>query len=292
MHFYGLIHAVDLNTRVISIKRGRKLFFFYFQNSLMHLFKRYLYAGIIIDFDYNPDELVLKRYCLAYQITQVHEIYSPSRYGKNIFYDKNSINESLKKVLNELDNMLFLDLEMTMPEYRQSGHFVSEIIQAGMYLTNSNFNQLYKDTIYVKPRKCSKLSKRTIDFLKITQQAFDDMAISYAEFYEKFKEILVQYNPTIIIYGKNDIIALDNSYEINKMESLKPLCRFINLNTIIKQFYSLKSDPGLFKLYEHYYHLDSTQRHNALDDAYVTFLVFSAFLENVNNVKNLPKEFK
>ncbi len=37
MRFYGLIHGVDLNNKLISIKRFNKLYFFYFQNSLMHL---------------------------------------------------------------------------------------------------------------------------------------------------------------------------------------------------------------------------------------------------------------
>ena len=289
MQFYGLIHGVDLNTKVISIKKNRKVYFFYFQNSLMHLFRRYLYQGVIIDFEYNPEVTMRKNYCEAYLITQVYELYNPSRYGKNVFYNKNMIDKSLKNVLNSLDNMLFLDLEMTMPEYGESGHFTSQIIQAGFYLTDSNFNELYKETVYIKPYKNKKLSRRTIDFLKISTEEFEQNSITYNKFYDMFKNVILQYNPSIIIYGKNDKITLERSYEIHKKESLKPICRFINLVSILKQFYSLKSDPGLFKLYEYYYKKDADQKHDALDDAYVTSLVFKAFLENINKGDDLKK---
>ncbi len=290
MRFYGLIHGVDLNNKLISIKRFNKLYFFYFQNSLMHLFKRYLYQGIFIDFSYDENKLALKSYCEAYLITDVYEVSRKNSLANAIFYNKNTINKSLKEILNSLNNILFLDLEMTMPEYHQSGHYSSEIIQAGFYLTDSDFNRIYENTYYISPKKSKKLSQRTIDFLKISQDKFNEDCIKYKEFYNIFKDILSTYQPTIIVYGKNDMIALDNSYVLNNLPSLKEECRFINLNSILKQFYSLKSDPGLFKLYEYFYNTDETQLHDALDDAYVTYLVFRAFLENINNGKKLPKE--
>ncbi len=223
-------------------------------------------------------------------ITDVYEVSRKNSLANAIFYNKNTINKSLKEILNSLNNILFLDLEMTMPEYHQSGHYSSEIIQAGFYLTDSDFNRIYENTYYISPKKSKKLSQRTIDFLKISQDKFSDECIKYKEFYNVFKGILEKYQPTIIVYGKNDMIALDNSYVLNNLPSLKEECRFINLNSILKQFYSLKSDPGLFKLYEYFYNTDETQLHDALDDAYVTYLVFRAFLENINNGKKLPKE--
>ncbi len=290
MRFYGLIHGVDLNNKLISIKRFHKLYFFYFQNSLMHLFKRYLYQGIFIDFSYDENKLAFKSYCEAYLITDVYEVSRKNRLANAMFYNKNTINKSLKEILNSLNNILFLDLEMTMPEYHQSGHYSSEIIQAGFYLTDSDFKKIAANTYYISPKKSKKLSQRTIDFLKISQDKFSNECIKYKEFYNIFKNILEKYKPTIIVYGKNDMIALDNSYNLNSLPSLKEECRFINLNSILKQFYSLRSDPGLFKLYEYFYNTDETQIHNALDDAYVTYLVFKAFLENINNGKKLPKE--
>lgn len=291
MKFYGLIHAVDLNTKVISIKKFNKLYFFYFQNSLMHLFKRYLYPGVIIDLDYNPDDMIHRGYCEAYIIKEVNELYAPSRYGKQVFYNKTTIHKSLKQVLNSLNMMLFLDLEMTMPDYRHRGRFKGEIIQAGFYLVDSNFEEVLKKVMYIKPLKNPFLSDRTLDFLKITQEAFDGKAISYTEFYNEFENMLLEYEPSIIVYGKNDILALDHSYYLHKKTSLKPYCRFINLNSLVKQFYALRSDPGLFRLYEYYYKIDSKQKHDALDDAYVTFKVFKAFVENIQYGNKLSEDF-
>ena len=47
-------------------------------------------------------------------------------------------------------------------------------------------------------------------------------------------------------YMKN--LSFD-SYDINNVPSLKDECRFINLCQLIKTYYELKNDPGLFKLY-------------------------------------------
>ena len=43
MRIRGSIHMIELDAKVIGIKVNRRIEFFYFQNSQMNLFKRYLY---------------------------------------------------------------------------------------------------------------------------------------------------------------------------------------------------------------------------------------------------------
>ena len=110
-------------------------------------------------------------------------------------------------------------------------------------------------------------------------------AISYDKFYDDFNEVLDKYNPAIIVFGKNDIKVINESYEINKKESLENKTRFINILKLIKTYYSLKNDPGLFKLYEVYYNVDDEQTHDALDDSFTTYMVYKAFKEDIKKEK-------
>ena len=45
MRISGFIHMIELDSKIIGIVTYKKIEFFYFQNSQMNLFKRYLYQG-------------------------------------------------------------------------------------------------------------------------------------------------------------------------------------------------------------------------------------------------------
>ena len=101
--------------------------------------------------------------------------------------------------------------------------------------------------------------------------------------------MITKYNPAIIVYGKNDSIVLNDSYDINSMPSLKNKTRFINILQLIKNFYELRNDPGLFKLYGIYYGIENSQVHDAFDDCVTTYKVFEAFKNDLINKENLNK---
>ncbi|MBE6137251.1 MAG: hypothetical protein E7176_02525 [Erysipelotrichaceae bacterium] len=283
MRLKGIIHSVEVNTKLIGIKQNKRIIFFYFQNSQMNIFKRYLYPGNWIDFEYDENRLIKKSGKDAYTVSFVYNLSSLSKLHKRVYYDKTSLNDSLSKFLKSLGNVMFLDLEMTMPSYNFKGKgFKPEMIQAGFIVLDGEGDEICRYSNYIKPKLVSKLSKRVEDFLGISQEVFDAKAISYSQFYEDFEEVLDNYNPAILVYGKNDIIVVNDSYTINDMPSLKEKTRFINLCQLIKSHYDLRNDPGLFKLYKIYYDNDDVQIHDAFNDSWVTAKVFKAFKDEVN----------
>ena len=247
----------------------------------MNTFKRYLYQGNWIDLEYDDSHTVRKGTYSAYVISYLYRIEALGKLDHVIYYDKLMINKSLSKFLNNLDNMMFLDLEMTMPSYSFRGKgFKTELIQAGLVVVDKHGKELYRYSEYVKPTLTNHLTKRVEDFLGITSQEFYKKAIDYQVFYNDFKGILDKYKPTIVVFGRNDILVLNESYTINGCKSLKTKTRFVNLCQLVKSYYELRNDPGLFKLYKIYYDISDVQIHDAFDDCEATKQVFLAFRED------------
>ncbi len=286
MRIIGNIHSVDITNKLISLKLYKRVVYFYFQTSQMNLFKRYLYSGIYIDLEYDEGKFINKKGIGAYLVNYVNKIFSKSAYKRIFYFDKFSLNTSLSSFLGSLGNVMFLDLEMTMPPYGYHGKdFKAEIIQVGYLLVNNNGDEINRYSNYIKPTIQKTLSKRVIEFLNITQEMFYAKAIDYKDFYEEFKEINDLYHPSIIIYGKNDSITLNNSFKINGLPLIENI-RYVNICRLIKSYYNLKNEPGLFKLYQTYYHNQDLQVHDAFNDCYVTKEVFKAFRDDVNLITN------
>jgi len=282
MKIRGLIHMIELDHKVIGIKLYKSIKFFYFQNSQMNTFKRYLYQDNWIELEYDENYLSRKGQYLAYRVSYVYRLEAIGKYDHVVYYDKNILNRSLYKFLNNLGNTMFLDLEMTMPSYTFRGKgFRTEVIQAGIEICDESFMVIKTYSNYIEPRINKELSKRAEDFLGISQDEFYKKCIKYKAFYNTFNELLYKYDPAIVVFGKNDQLVLNDSYDINNLPSLKNRTRFINLCQLIKNFYELKNDPGLFKLFGVYYNNDEAQIHDALGDSEVTRLVFIAFKNDI-----------
>lgn len=283
MKISGRIHTIDIKNKLVGILINKKIQFYYFQNSQMNLFKRYLYVGNWVEIEYDENHKIIKGKKEAFVVSFVYKISSIDKYNKIIYYDKKMLNTSLSNFLKSLGNIMVLDLEMTMPSYNFKGKgFKAEIIQAGYMIINGEGEEITRYSKYIKPKLQPKLSKRAEDFLKLDSFEFEANAISYDEFYEEFSETLDIYKPVILVYGKNDIIVLNDSYTINDKTSLSYKTRFINLCQLIKNYYDLRNDPGLFKLYKIYYDNQDIQIHDAFNDSEVTALVFKAFKDEVN----------
>ena len=283
MKISGRIHTIDIKNKLVGILINKKIQFYYFQNSQMNLFKRYLYVGNWVEIEYDENHKIIKGKKEAFVVSFVYKISSIDKYNKIIYYDKKMLNTSLSNFLKSLGNIMVLDFEMTMPSYNFKGKgFKAEIIQAGYMIINGEGEEITRYSKYIKPKLQPKLSKRAEDFLKLDSFEFEANAISYDEFYEEFSEVLDIYKPVILVYGKNDIIVLNDSYAINDKPSLSYKTRFINLCQLIKNYYDLRNDPGLFKLYKIYYDNQDIQIHDAFNDSEVTALVFKAFKDEVN----------
>ena len=283
---------IELDNKIIGIKKYKKIEFFYFQNSQMNVFKRYLYVGNWIDLEYDEEKTTRRGPYLAYVISFVNRLEAEGLYDHIVYYDKKDITSSLYDFLGSLDNTMFLDLEMTMPPYNFKGKgFRTEVIQAGFIIFDKNGEELMRYRNFIEPMITKTLSKRAEKFLGITNEEFIENQIPYLTFYNDFKEIIEKYNPAIVVYGKNDILVLNDSYLLHNVPSLKDKTRYVNLCQLIKSHYELRNDPGLFKLFQIYYDNEDIQVHDAFNDSEVTAKVFEAFREDIL-YKTKTKEIK
>lgn len=293
MHIIGRIYNTKIKDRMIGIKTFQRIQYFYFQNSQLNQFKRYLYPGVYIELEYDEEKTFIRKGISAYFVNFIHQIYRFNLKHKIQYYDRTELNSSLSLFLNSLGNMMFLDLEMTMPPYNFSGKgFHTEIIQAGFLLVNGLGEELCRYNQYILPKDPSSISKRTYDFLKITPQEFTAHAVEYLDFYEELNAMLLNFHPTIIIFGKNDRLILNESFLLHQVESLSNRIRYVNLSKLIQNYYHLKNEPGLFKLYQIYFHNQELQLHDAFNDSYVTYAVFNAFKDDVDHKTNFFEEIK
>ena len=271
----GIIHSIDLDNRLIAMKNKNKIEYFYLQNGLLKKFQRYLTTSTFIEFDYN-DKLDKCANVLAYKVNFFIRIFRKVGFRREVFYDLSVIRSGVKDLLTNLDNIMFLDLEMTMQSFDSPKDFKSEIIQAGYLITDKYGNDLERKNYYIKPTLFPKLNKRTIKFLSIDDEVINNEGISFNKFYDEFKDVLIKYNnPSIIVWGKNDILALKSCYEINDLAPLTP--NFLNLLQVHKNYFNLKNDLGLFDAYKKYTGEDLDQEHDALVDAFMTKNVFFEF---------------
>ncbi|MDY0210160.1 MAG: exonuclease domain-containing protein [Acholeplasma sp.] len=252
-----------------------KLEYYYLTKSQAKKYFAYLDKGHIVSFElYDKRKKIDNRY--AWQVAYFSLIEKPGYRKNQILYDLSSIRKQMHDVLDGFDYLLFLDLEMTMPPYFK-GPFEAEIIQAGFILRDKNGEVIEQESIFIKPTKYPKISPRTVKFLKLTDDYYDK-ALDYMHFYKRLRGMIEQYQPKIIVWGKNDMIALKASYRINEVLPITTEPMFINLLQIHKNYYNLSDDLGLFKAYVLYYNKTYDQSHDALDDAMVTKYVFDALL--------------
>lgn len=282
----GRIINVNVDERIISIIHKNKLKLFYLQRSMMNQYSRYIKDGVFIHFVVVEEARIFH----GYKVQNVEHIKKMQvfRYRKSkTFYDAEEIRSGIKDLINELDNKLFLDLEMSMHPYTVDKSFVQEIIQVGYLLVDKNGKTIKEYNKLIKPKLHPRLTPRTKKFLKITQEDVNN-GINYLEFYNEFKEIIKKYNPAIIVWGKNDSLALRDSYKIHNVESLCSSSRYLNLLKVHKTYLNLKNDLGLFNAYGLYYEPFDQQNHDAFEDAVVTNKICNGFKKLVNGELDMP----
>lgn len=273
-----LITDVDYKNKVFYCIIENKKEMFYLPNRLAKIFLDHLYPGVFVSFTIlEKRKKHLKRW--GYQVSYFTEIISHTP-KKNIIYDLNKLREQMREVVKQYDHFLFIDFEMTMPSYSQK-KFTPEIIQAGYVLTDKNGKTILEDGYYIEPTDEKSINKRTKKFLQLDEEIFFNQAVPYLSFYNKLKRIIKQYQPQLIIWGKNDISALQKSYELHTVEPLTSEKDFIDLLKLHKDYFNLKNDIGLFKAYQIYYKQKEDQTHDAKTDAAVTKDVFDAFLKQM-----------
>jgi inhibitor of KinA sporulation pathway (predicted exonuclease) len=91
------------------------------------------------------------------------------------------------------------------------------------------------------------------------------------------------YQPTVYVWGKNDILMLNSFYEKYKLKPLVERQKIVNLMQVMKNYYNIKTDIGLFNAYHLFGRSPvEEQDHNALHDAVATAEVFKLFQKEIS----------
>lgn len=276
-----IFNTDDQNNIFYCIVNGQKVAF-YLTKRLAKVFMGYLDKGVLVDFevsDTNKSFGLVK----AIQVAYFNEI-KILKSNKTI-YNHDILKSDMLEFLEDKSYYLIADLEMTMPGYRVR-KFTPEIIQYGFVLVEYRGKTVLEDSSYIYPVKQTPLSKRTVKFLNLDLDEFNQKAQPYNLFYDRLKEITEKYNPKIVVWGKNDIVAISESYKIHNKTPLTDHTDFVDLSRLHKDYFNLRNDLGLFKAYETYYEVVKDQIHSAKEDAKITKNVFEAFINYINTDVN------
>ncbi len=279
----GTIRSFDEETRIFEIVLHKRIQFFYLSRSQTKKFKPYLNEGLVVHFTCK-DERVKINGVMAYEVIHFIKMLRHLPRKTIFYYDLSIIRKGVKKIFNRDGFRLFLDLEFTMPPhgYTHGGGFVAEIIQYGLYLEDQDGNLITTENGMIRPSYSLGVNSRTLEFLKMDEQELIHAPKPYV-FYNQLKNLLTMYQPTIYVWGKNDIIMLDSFYEQHKFKKLVERKSFVNLMQVIKNYYGIKTDIGLFHAYEFFNSKPPyEQDHNALNDAVATSEIFKLFQKELN----------
>lgn len=277
-----IIKNVDYRRKIFYCQIGNQKTGFYLTKRLSKIFIEQLKKNVLVDFEISDKTKAIGQK-KVYQVMHFNEIIDLKH--KRVLYNHLSLKKDMISFLENKKYFLFLDLEMTIPSYKEK-NFIPEIIQYGYLLMENNGKIVLEDTAYINTVKQAPISKRTLKFLSIDFDKYDKLAEPYDIFYKKMRDIKNKYQPKIVVWGKNDIIALNHSYNLYKVKAVTNRTDFIDLLKLHKDYFNLKDDLGLFKAYETYYKKEFEQVHDAKDDAVVTKEVFKAFIEySINELK-------
>lgn len=285
--FTGKVHNYYDNTRVFDMIVKNKIMYFYLAHSMAKKFEVYLSDGAFATFC-TSDRPTLIGNVYAYPVISFERIFHMIGTKEVNYYDINQNKENVKKVLNKDAYRLFIDLEFTMPPYdyhhtTTSNKFKAEIIQYGMCLEDADGNLIDSSSGVIKPLDERGINERTLEFVHLS---YNDVANGeyYSKFYNTLKDYMTLYQPIIYVWGRNDYLMIKESYTVHKVEPLTERKHYVNLMQLIKTYYNIKNDIGLYNAFELFNKetpLDK-QDHNALHDASATMLLYHLFEEEIN----------
>ena len=283
---WGKIRNIDLDNRIFEIQTKHKIEFFYFGRSQYKKFKPYLHEGLYVYFLCN-DDVVKRNNKITREVISFTKMMRPTSRGFITYFDLETIKKGVNKLLSKDAYRMFIDLEFTMPSYSyiHGTGFKPEIIQYGIYLEDPSGKLILTEHENVMPMNRSSITDRTLDFLNLTEKDFNN-AQTYNQFYKTIKDILSLYQPVVYVWGKNDIYVIDLSCEMHHKPKLLERKQIVNLMQVIKNYYSIKSDIGLFNAYGLFGKTAPIeQSHDSLSDAVATSEIFHLFLDEVKHIK-------
>lgn len=277
----GRIRNVNLEDRTFEILKRNKIEYFYLTRSQLQKFKNYLQVGFFVQLEYSEIK-EKKGNVLAYPVIGFTKLISITRNKRTVYFDMETIKSGVKHVLNKPGYKMFIDLEFTMPPYNPTDEFESEIVEYGFIIEDEDGIVVHEASSLIKINDKNGVSDRTLDFLNLTNEELKK-SCEIKEFYDALKEALDEYHPIIMVWGTNDIQMLNSFYKLNNFEPLTNRASFINLMQLMKNYFGLKSDVGLFKALEYFDKtFDKVQSHDALTDSLITSQVYNYFKRYAN----------
>ncbi|MBM7605451.1 sporulation inhibitor KapD [Metabacillus crassostreae] len=177
-----------------------------------------------------------------------------------------------------LDHLLFIDFEFTMPEGKSNPKgFYPEIIEVGIV---SVVNQIIQDqySSFVRPNNFPKLTERCKTFLQITQERIDN-GITFNELIKVLENYNYTQPVTVITWGNMDMKVLRQNCQMNNLEF--PFNgKYRDLSMEYKKFFGDRNQTGLWKAVEDYGKKATGKHHCALDDAMTTYNLFKLVEED------------
>ncbi len=275
----GVVRRLIKSKKRLIIKTDNQIINIFIAKRLVKDFAPYLIAGRFVSICVEDEKTIIND-SQGYRLNYFIKIIKNTKYKHEVFYDISLVKQGIKDLIDSLDNVMFLDFEMSMVVGRPE-KFVTELLQAGLVVANKNMEIVHEYNTYIKPTK-NKVNNRTLRFLGIDKETINN-GLPYKEFHKQFSEILEKYNPTIVVFGKNDIKYLQHSYVVNSAKEVTKRRDFVDLLQIYKNYHNIKNDIALFKLYEQMTNADAgDQHHDAFEDAKVTYHIFKAFREALN----------
>lgn len=288
---FGQIRKIDLDERIFEIKMHNKLEYFYFSRSQYKKFKPYLHEGLYVFF-LCKETRVIKCHRSTREVMSFTKMLRHTKRKNIVYYDLDMIKKGVDKLLSKDAYRMFIDLEFTMPSYSyvHGTGFKPEIIQYGIYLEDSDGNLVLTEHDNVLPMSINSITDRTYEFLNLTQNDFKN-AKTYNQFYYTLKNIISYYQPIVYVWGRNDIYVIDLSCEMHHKPKLLERKQIVNIMQVIKNYYSIKTDIGLFNAYELFgHHAPIEQDHDSLNDAVATSEIFHLFLKEIKRKENGKKQ--
>lgn len=284
--FCGRIRNVYEEDRVFEILYKKRVYYFHLTRSQMKKFEPYLQDGLYVFFK-AFDEAKKHGKFMAYDVINFIKLVRHAGRKTIVYYDVQTIKEGVKKLLKKDGYRMFIDLEFTMPPYNYnhsgSEQFYSEIVQYGIYIEDSNGNVLDQAEGLIKPKCKLGISDRMLEFIHVTKEKLEN-APYYSKFYNQLNYFMMTYQPTIYVWGKNDYLMIDKSFKLHKVKPITERKHYVNLMQIIKNYYGIKNDIGLYSAFELLGAKPpmDIQDHNALHDAWATLEVFHLFENEIN----------
>jgi sporulation inhibitor KapD len=198
---------------------------------------------------------------------------------KRLFTSMENIFHNKQELVGSQRNLFFFDLEMSLGNYHVKKE-VKEIVQIGYVLTDPNGEIIKKYEYYINPDRFG-LNKRTIKFLSLNKEKFQENCKSFNYFIDDIKSILSQYNPLFICWGPSDYLAIASNCQLKKSDLNIDMIDKVDLLSIYKNILKSDHDLGLFNTAKELFNFNEQQTHDGLIDAELLYLIYKkVILEN------------